>query len=108
MKKYSRIISCFILIAFMFSLNVVNVSAGTFKIVGYNVSGWNWFLETETDGTKPDAAVYLDATEKHSGDYSLKMVYNSSPLASRQLRGEITARNIKPNATYRLGFYAKA
>ena len=77
MKKYFRHISLYVLILLTMSLFTVNVSAGTFKLVEYTVSGWNWFLETETDGTKPDAAVYLDATEKNSGDYSLKMVYKS-------------------------------
>ena len=109
MKKTNRIISILLIIILLNSIGFTVVNASTFVYMrNYTISGWDWFLETETEGKKPDATMYLDSTEKHSGNYSLKMVYNSSPLAYKQLRGEITAKNIKPNAKYRLGFYAKA
>lgn len=107
MNNFKKIVSSMLLIAVIATTFPIISYANTVDLVSCGVPEMTVRVEHDANGNGPDAHFNLDGTEKYSGNYSAKIVYDSAPAVGMQFR---IAKNAPATVgkRYRCGFMAKA
>lgn len=107
MKKIKKLVSAISIIAVFAAAFPMVGFANTWDLVTCGVPDMTVKMEHDSEGNGPDAYFALDSTEKYSGNYSAKIVYDSAPADGMQFRiAKLAPATI--GKRYRCGFMAKA
>lgn len=107
MNNFKKIVSSILLISVIATALPMISYANTVDSVSCGVPEMTVNIEHDANGRGPVAQFNLDGTEKYSGNYSAKIVYDSAPAEGMQFR---IAKHAPATIgkRYRCGFMAKA